>query len=158
MGLFDRFKKPADGKPAAGKLLDALKERYSLKKTAPPPDASLMQDWWECRLEGKLLAFDEPRPGAVVAFLGEIVEVTSIYLTRSAPGKEFRLAAGVADADAPKLELLPIRDGLARLSAAVQEVAIYENDRGLSLRFGAAATPETIAADLAIAQGMLRAL
>ena len=152
MGLFDHFRKPS--RPA---LLDALKSSHELQKKSPPPESSLMQVWWEGRHEGKTLAFMQWQAGTRL-FLGEVVEVSSMYLWRAAPGEAFRPGFEPPAAGFPQMQIAGVGGGIARLSPSVRDVQLYENDRGLSLLLGAEATPESVASDLAVASDMLRAL
>lgn len=156
MGLFDAFrKKPADTAPAAasGGLLGALVQRHGLKPAKPPPESALSGTWWaQPPGNGLSLAF-LARGADVVAFLGEPVEITEIYLAR-APAGEFRLGAG-SESDFPQLRLPAVRAGLARLSAAVKEFQLFENHAGVALQFAAGASAEEVAQDLATARELL---
>jgi hypothetical protein len=177
MGIFDRFRKPS-----GPSLLAGLTARYGLQRKACP-EASLMGDWWEGQHEGRLLAFIEAGK-RLTLFLGGPAENTEIYLVRATPDDEadleatrrdieriagpegaalaaaFRLGATPPGAlfDIPQLRLPALRDGVPRLSASVIDVQVYETFRGLALNLGAGATPETVAADLAIAHGVLKAV
>jgi len=172
-------KKPAPDLPAHA-ILDQLKEVYRLERKTPS-ESSIMGDWWESRLDGRRLAFQE-RGRGLAAFLGVIEEITEIYLCRNLPGQPVPVAArqhlarivgaeGAAlasqfflgahpdgDFDYPALRLPPLRDGTARLSPSIREIAVYESFRGLSLITDETATPTAIAGDLQLAAGMLDAL
>ena len=142
-----------------------------------------MGDWWEGRHDARLIAFDE-RGGHLFLYLGEPAEVTEILLVTASPGESralsatrrhivriagtegaalaarFRLGASPAGEvfDMPALRLSSLRDGLPRLSAAVHEVSIFDNMRGLVLTLDVTTSPETIAVDIEIALAVLRDL
>lgn len=162
-------------------FLDQLKKTYNLHQKAPS-ESSIMGDWWETRLAGRVLAFQERGKGLSV-FVGEIEEITEIYLCRpgtdpaippaavsqhlarivgsegAALADQFYLAAHpTGDFDYSVLRLPPLRDGIPQLSPSVREIAIYESFRGLSLLTDDTATVETIGADLKLALDMLKAM
>jgi len=155
MGLFDAFKKkePATA-PRPGGLLGAVIERHKMEKAKPPTGSGLAGEWWEQPPDDDLLVAAMARGDKLVVFLGEPVEITDIYLVREGAG--FRLGAG-NEMDFPELRRPAMREALARLSGAVEEVQVYETRDGLSLQFGAGATLEQVEADLAVARDVLNA-
>jgi hypothetical protein len=130
-----------------------------------------------------LLAFLE-RGKTLFLYLGEPVEITSIYLVRARSGesralsatqqdleriagnecngiaKHFRLGASPSGKffDIPELRLPALCDGLPRLSPSVSEVMIFENLRGLALTLDESATIFSVEQDLPIAHAILDAL
>lgn len=176
MGIFDRFKKPS-----GNALLVQLASTYALEKKKPY-ESSLTDDWWEGRIDGRGIAFQEWGPGIAV-FVGKVEEITEIYLVRRTAGRSAEFDASAAhleriagtegkllalqfylgalpqgEFDFPQLRLTALRDGIPQLSSSVQEVMIYESSRGLALVTDQAATAETIAADLKLALAIVRAL
>lgn len=174
MGFFDRF-------TGSGTIAQELIAAYGLKK-ATPYEPSIMQDWWEGSYGTMKLAVREQGRDLVV-YLGDIVEVTDIYLVRVSTGEQvpppespqridrivgqegtalasqFVLAAyPEGNFDYPQLRLPELLHGLPRLSAPVHEVAIYENFRGLSLQARHPITRADFESDLRIASDIVRAL
>lgn len=169
--------------PREPTLLEALVERYGLEKKKPPEESCLMGEWWEGVHDERRIGFDQ-RGHNLFLNLGEPTEITEIYLVSAAPGdppglaatrrhveritgaegaafaERFRLGATPQGAlfDFPQLRLPALRDGLPKLSPSVRQVMIFENLQGLALALDAAATPESVAADLAIAHAALQAL
>lgn len=186
MGLFDRFTRraPADVpfEPKPSSFLSSLIQRYSLeKKTLSDP--SISGQWWEGLDGHRLLAFVE-RGKTLFLYLGEPVEITSIYLVRASSGepralgatqqdleriagsecngiaRHFRLGASPPGRlfDIPELRLPALCDGLPRLSASVREEMVFENLRGLALTLDDSATIFGVEQDLPIAHAILDAL
>lgn len=155
MGLFDSFRKK-DVAPVSrpGGLLGAMIERHKMERAEPPAASGLMGEWWEQPPDDDLLVAAMARGDRLIVFLGEPAEVTGIYLVREGAG--FRLGAG-NEMDFPELRRPAMREALAQLSPAVEEVQVYETRDGVSLQFGAAATLEQVEADLAIAREVLNA-
>ena len=60
--------------------------------------------------------------------------------------------------DFPQPRLPALRDGIPRLSPSVQEVAIFESYRGMSLATDYTASVDTVAEDLKLALAMVEAL
>jgi hypothetical protein len=151
MGLFDLFKKKPEGPraPAPSGLLATLIGRYALQKATPPSDSALAGEWWEQPPNDDLLLAFMMRGDKLMAFLGEPAEVTEIYLVRE-PSGEFRLGASTESPDLPA-----VRRCLPRFSAWVEELQVFDNAEGLSLRFGLGAAPEQVEADLEAARAVL---
>jgi hypothetical protein len=162
-------------------LLDQLKAGFGLVKTTPS-EPSILDDWWEGRLEGRVVAFQE-RPDGLMVHLGQIEEITEIYLARVGAGQplpaegspqrldrivgragaalasQFCLAAHPpGEFDYPQLRLPALRDGIPRFSPSVQEILVYERCRGLSLITDQTATRESLEEDLTLAMAMLEEL
>ena len=182
MGFFDRIRKTQDADPSAtGSVFAEIVATYRLKK-ARPYEPSLMLDWFEGSYGAVRFAVQEA--GAkIVAYLGDVVEVTEIYLVRVPPGgtlpregspqrldrivgpegaalaSQFVLAAHpTGDFDYPQLRLPEVLHGIPRLSPHVLEVAIYENFRGLSFRTTRSITRPNFERDLEIASEIVAAL
>jgi hypothetical protein len=158
MGLFDVFKKPkAEAKaPPAGPLMQALIERHGLEPGKPPEAAGYSGSWWEQPPNDDLLLAFMERGGNLIVFLGEPAEITEIYLVRERPGA-WRLGAG-NEMDFPELRLPAVKDGLAKLSAALEQFMVYETRDGVSLHYATDVTPEAIDADLETARAILNAV
>jgi hypothetical protein len=182
MGFFDRFRKPQGAEPpAAGHLVPEIVAAYGLKK-AKPYEPSLMLDWFEGTHGALRFAVQESGTG-IVAYLGDIVEITEIYLTRVPAGTKLprdgspqrldRIAGpeGAAlasqwvlaahpsgDFDYPQLRLPEVLHGLPRLSPHVTEIAIYENLRGLSFNATRSITRPDFERALEIAAAVVTAL
>lgn len=154
MGLFDLFRRKQEGAPVAAPsgMLGTLIGRYALQKAKPPSDSALVGEWWEQPPNDDLLLAFMMRGDKLMAFLGEPAEVTEIYLVRE-PSGEFRLGAST---DSPSLPA--VRRCLPRFSAWVEELQVFDNRAGVSLRFGLGAAPEQVEADLEAARSVLKAV
>ena len=176
MGIFDRFKKQT-----GNSLIEKLKALYALEKKAPY-EASIVDDWWEGKIDRRAVAFQE-RGAGVIMYVGKVEEITEIYLVRSAAGQPVQAGASLPHLeriageegkalaaqfdlgaapqgpfDFPQLRLPSVRDGIPRLSSSVREVAIFESYRGISIATDHTASVETVAEDLKLAFAMLEAL
>lgn len=180
MGFFDRFKKTSDKTVVDDVFLKEIVAAYGLKK-AKPYEPSLEQDWWEGHYAVLRFAVQEHGAGMVV-YLGDITEVTDIYLGRTHPGKPIPansaqrldrivgpegaelagqfvlLAYPKGNFDFPQLRLPELLHGIPRLSRSVEEIGIYENFRGISLILRQPLNRTEFDSDLAIASGIVKAL
>lgn len=182
MGFLDRFRKAAPEKdPSESPVFQEIISVHGLKK-AKPYEPSLMQDWWKGSYGTLRLAVQE-QGQVIVAYLGDIVEVTEIYLGRIQPGSKLppesspqrldrivgregaQLAAQFVllahpggDFDYPQLRLPELLHGIPRLSPAVEVIGIYENFQGLFLRIKHPISLPDFENDLRIAAEMVKAL
>jgi hypothetical protein len=182
MGFLDRFRKTAPEKDSPeSPVFQEIISVHGLKKTKPY-EPSLMQDWWE-GYYGTLRFAVQEQGQAIVAYLGDIVEVTEIYLGRIHPGSKLppesspqrldriigregaQLAAQFVllahpggDFDYPQLRLPELLHGIPRLSPGVEEIGIYENFQGLSLRIKHPISRSDFDNDLRTASEMVKAL
>jgi len=168
------------GNSSDNKLLKEIIAFYSLAKKKPY-EPSIMHDWWEGELRGRTIAF-QLWEGKLFVYVGEVVEITEIYLERvsqknqlppedspqrldrivgegSVLASQFYLVAYPEGAfDYPQLRLPALKDGIPKFSAAVDQIMICENFKGLSFTSDSTATREGIDADLKIALNIVRAL
>ena len=187
MGIFDRLKGRAERKESGssrtqgtpGSLLQELIAVYGLKK-AKPYEPSIVQDWWEGTAGVQRFAILEYGDKLTV-YLGEITEITEIYLVRRGPqdpfppegsptrldrivgagalAKEFFLAAYPnGDFDYPQLRRPGVLQSLPLLSPSVSELMICDNFRGLSFITSGSVTREVFDRDLHIASDLVKAL
>lgn len=187
MGIFDRLKGMAErkegdssriqGKP--GSLLEELIAVYGLKK-AKPYEPSIVLDWWEGSAGVQRFAIQEYGDRLTV-HIGEISEITEIYLVRRDPKRafppegsparldrivgagafayEFSLAAyPKGDFDYPQLRRPGVLQSLLQLSPSVSELMICDNFRGLSFITSGSVTREVFDHDLRIASDLVEAL
>lgn len=173
MGFFDRLKKIGQDP-----LLEELAAAHQLQNKPTGCDW-IPGDWREGHYGARRLAV-MPVSNKLFVFLGEPEEETEIYLSAVGPepaavppdaklaeivGREglelarrFELGATPPEPfDYPQLRRPAFRDGLPRLSPAVEDVCIFS--RGLELIYRRdRATAALIAADLLLAERMVKAL
>lgn len=180
MGLLDRLRSvlpsPDTFRSRADVLIAELATTYGLAKKRSHLrciTATQWPDWWEGRLEGRLLALRHVT--ALDVYLGGVEEFTRLYLGRVGPGRKppagrleppagprsaelagrYRLFAG--DANAPELGVPAIQDGLLTLSPHVEQVSFYPV--GLDLRINTKhATRADVERDVKIALSIVKAL
>ncbi len=174
MGLFDWLTGARSG------VFQAIVDYYGLKRT-PSYERSITFPWWEGLAGTTPFAIQEVG-GRLQVYVGEIVEVTEIYLIRGGPqqplpaegspgrldriaGKEtllarqfFLAAYPVGDFDYPQLRVPAVAEGIVSLSSCVREVAICENFRGLCLGMDPPPAREEFDRDLRWAIGIVNAL
>lgn len=182
MGFFDRFRKTdVEKNSREGHVFQEIVSSYGLKRTKPY-EPSLEQDWWEGYYGTMRFAMQEWGRDIHV-YLGDVVEVTEIYLGRVQPGGKFPpesspqrldrivgregaelaaqfvlLASPGGDFDYPQLRLPELLHGIPRLSHAVDQIAIYENFQGLFFIAKQVISRSDLENDLRIASEMVKAL
>jgi len=172
VGFFDRF--------SSSTAFREIVAAYGLTK-AQPYEPSLMLPWWEGLAGTTRFAIQEAGQGLNV-YVGDIVEVTEIYLVRAGEGtplppkgtpmrldtiagrdsplaRTFFLAAyPIGDFDYPQLRIPAVAQGLLALSPGVGEVMICENFRGLSFIEEPPPSREIFDRDLQTAIAVVKAL
>jgi len=181
MGFLDRFRKTSVKTERRNNFIQEIVSAYGLKK-AQPYEPSLEQDWLEGYYGTMRFAVQEWGMDIHV-YLGDVVEVTEIYLGRVPPGStlppagspqrldrivgtegaeianQFLLLAHPAgDFDYPQLRLPELLHGIPHFSPSVGEIAIYDNFRGLFLILKQPISRADFDNDLSIASGIVKAI
>lgn len=181
MGFFDRFRKTGVKTERRNNFIPEIVSAYGLRR-ARPYEPSIGQDWWEGYYGTMRFAVQEHR-GGIIVYVGDVVEVTEIYLGRirdrsklppkdspqrldriaGTDGAEIAalfvlLATPAVDFDYPQLRLPELHLGIPRLSRSVEEIAIYENFRGLFFILNQPISRSDFENDLRIASEIVRAL
>lgn len=92
----------------------------------------------------------------LMVFVGQVVEVTEVYLVRAEPGAPWRHAAVPPDGTAfPEMKVAAVQAGLAALSPSIVEVMLFDNRRGLELVVHTPASRSSLLRDIDTAVDML---
>ncbi len=173
---------PGGPSPGGNALLEELAGYYQLYEERSHEDSiasSSFPNWFAGTVSDCFLAMRDH--GFLEVYVGEVVEITEIYLGRvslsnplpkdgspqrldrieglagSRLAREYFLWAYEEGADVPELRLPALRDGLARLSPSVFEAGFFP--RGLQLSITSdEATLASVRADVVLAVAMVKAL